>query len=83
MAYLHLLPDLGMNYTLNRPLFDGKATSRITKVSAVAPQIEDFFWVPAFAAMTAGRSLIYCVTFSSRTLGRRFRTLWRLQCRKS
>jgi hypothetical protein len=42
MAYLHLLPDLGMNYTLNRPLFDGKATSRITKVSAVAPQIEDF-----------------------------------------
>jgi uncharacterized protein (TIGR03000 family) len=25
MAYLHLLSDLGMNYTLNRPLFDGEA----------------------------------------------------------
>jgi len=42
MAYLQLLPDLGMNYTLNRPLFDGQAKARIREVSAVAPQIKDF-----------------------------------------
>lgn len=42
MAYLHMLSDLGMNYTLNRPLFDGQAKVRIQEVSAVAPQIKDF-----------------------------------------
>ncbi|MBV9038093.1 MAG: alpha/beta fold hydrolase [Acidobacteriaceae bacterium] len=42
MAYLQILPDLGMNYTLNRPLFDGQAKARIREVSAVAPQIKDF-----------------------------------------
>jgi len=25
MAYLQMISDLGMNYTLNRPLFDGQA----------------------------------------------------------
>jgi pimeloyl-ACP methyl ester carboxylesterase len=42
MAYLHMLSDLGMNYTLNRPLLDGEATARIQEVRAVAPQIKDF-----------------------------------------
>ncbi len=42
MAYLQMLSDLGMNYTLNRPLFDGQAKARIKEVSAVAPQIKDF-----------------------------------------
>lgn len=42
MAYLQMLTDLGMNYTLNRPLFDGQAKARIKEVSAVAPQIKDF-----------------------------------------
>jgi pimeloyl-ACP methyl ester carboxylesterase len=42
MAYLHMLSDLGMNYTLNRPLFDGQAKVRIQEVSAAAPQIKDF-----------------------------------------
>src|ERR671931_2378718 len=42
MAYLQILPDLGMNYTLNRPLLDGQAAARIEEVSAVAPQITDF-----------------------------------------
>lgn len=31
-----------MNYTLNRPLFDGRATSRIEEVRAIAPKIIDF-----------------------------------------
>jgi pimeloyl-ACP methyl ester carboxylesterase len=42
MAYLHMLSDLGMNYTLNRLVNDGQATARIKEVSAVAPQIKDF-----------------------------------------
>ncbi len=42
MAYLFMLSDLGMNYTLNRPLFDGQAKARIQEVSAVAAQIKDF-----------------------------------------
>jgi len=42
MAYYRLLKDLGMNYTLNRPLFDGKAKARLQEVSAAAPQIKDF-----------------------------------------
>ncbi len=42
MAYMQILSDLGMNYTLNRPLFDGQATARIQEVRAVAPRIKDF-----------------------------------------
>ncbi len=42
MAYLHMLSDLGMNYTLNRPLMDGQAKARIQEVGAVATQIKDF-----------------------------------------
>jgi pimeloyl-ACP methyl ester carboxylesterase len=42
MAYLHLLSDLGMNYTLNRALNDGTATARIAETRALAPQIKDF-----------------------------------------
>jgi pimeloyl-ACP methyl ester carboxylesterase len=42
MAYLQMLSDLGMNYTLNRPLMDGQSESRISEVSAVAQQIKDF-----------------------------------------
>jgi tyrosyl-tRNA synthetase len=42
MAYLHMLSDLGMNYTLNRALNDGKATARIEETRAVASQIKDF-----------------------------------------
>jgi pimeloyl-ACP methyl ester carboxylesterase len=42
MAYLHILPDLSMNYTLNRPLNDGKATARIEETRVLASQIKDF-----------------------------------------
>jgi hypothetical protein len=42
MSYFYLLQDLGMNYTLNRPLFDGQAKDRVEEVSAVAPQIKNF-----------------------------------------
>jgi pimeloyl-ACP methyl ester carboxylesterase len=42
MAYLHMLSDLGMNYTLNRPLMDGQSKARINEVGAVVPQIKDF-----------------------------------------
>jgi pimeloyl-ACP methyl ester carboxylesterase len=42
MAYLHMLSDLGMNYTLNRPLLDGTSPSRIKEIGAVAPEIKDY-----------------------------------------
>jgi pimeloyl-ACP methyl ester carboxylesterase len=42
MAYLHILPELSMNYTVNRPLNDGKATARIAETRALAPRIKDF-----------------------------------------
>ena len=42
MAYLQMISDLGMNYTLNRPLFDGQAKARIQEVGAAASQIKDF-----------------------------------------
>ena len=42
MAYLHILPELSMNYTVNRPLNDGKATARIAEARALAPKIKDF-----------------------------------------
>ena len=42
MAYFHILKDLGMNYTLNRPLLDGNATARIEVAKALAAKIVDF-----------------------------------------
>jgi hypothetical protein len=33
---------LGMNYTLNRPLFDGRAASRVEEVRSIASKIVDF-----------------------------------------
>src|SRR5467141_2943685 len=42
MTYFYMLEDLGMNYTLNRPLFDGNATSRVEEVRSIAPRIVDF-----------------------------------------
>ena len=42
MAYLHMLSDLGMNYTLNRPLLDGTSPARIKEIGAVAPEIKDY-----------------------------------------
>ena len=42
MAYFQILKDLGMNYTLNRPLLDGKATARIEIAQALAAKIVDF-----------------------------------------
>src|SRR5262245_54255739 len=42
MTYFRFLADAGMNYTLNRPLLDGAATSRVEAVRAIAPSITDF-----------------------------------------
>ena len=42
MPFMHLLPDQGMNYTLNRPLLDGRSPARLTEIGAVAPQIKDY-----------------------------------------
>ena len=42
MPYIHLLSDVGMNYTLNRPLLDGTSPSRLEEISAVAPRIKDY-----------------------------------------
>ncbi len=42
MAYFHILEDLGMNYTLNRPLLDGNAKARIEVAKALATKIVDF-----------------------------------------
>ena len=42
MAFIHMLSDLGMNYTLNRPLLDGTSQARIKEIGAVAPQIKDY-----------------------------------------
>jgi pimeloyl-ACP methyl ester carboxylesterase len=41
VTYFSFLSDEGMNYTLNRPLLDGKAVNRVDEVRAVAPQITD------------------------------------------
>src|SRR5262245_57039329 len=49
MAYFQLLRDLHLNYTLNRPLADGEATSRIAEAKALAPKIRDTeTWTAAF-----------------------------------
>ena len=42
MSYLYMLPDLGMNYTLNRALNDGTAKARIEETRALAPRIHGF-----------------------------------------
>src|SRR5260370_3890512 len=42
MAYMHLLPDPGMNYPLNRPLLDGTSPARLKEIGAVAPRIKDY-----------------------------------------
>ena len=42
MPYIHMLPDPGMNYTLNRPLLDGTSPSRLKEVGAVAARIKDY-----------------------------------------
>ena len=41
MPFLHMLPDLGMNYTFNRPLLDGTAPARLEELSTIAPRIKD------------------------------------------
>ena len=52
VAYFWILPDLGMNYTLNRPLMDGAATSRIEEVRAAAPKMIDFdSWYSTWLAL--------------------------------
>ena len=42
MPFLHMLPDLGMNYTFNRPLLDGTSPARLKEVGAIAPRIKDY-----------------------------------------
>jgi pimeloyl-ACP methyl ester carboxylesterase len=42
MPYIHMLPDPGMNYTLNRPLLDGSSSARMKEIGAVAPRIKDY-----------------------------------------
>jgi hypothetical protein len=42
MPYVHMLPDPGMNYTLNRPLLDGTSPARLKEIGAVAPRIQDY-----------------------------------------
>jgi pimeloyl-ACP methyl ester carboxylesterase len=40
--YFDLVKDRGMNYTLNRALGDGAATTRIARANMVAPKLTDF-----------------------------------------
>jgi pimeloyl-ACP methyl ester carboxylesterase len=42
MPYIHMLPDPGMNYTLNRPLLDGTSPSRLAEIGAAAPRIKNY-----------------------------------------
>jgi hypothetical protein len=42
MPFLKMLPDLGMNYTFNRPLLDGMSPARLKELSAIAPRIKDY-----------------------------------------
>ena len=42
MPFTHLLPDPGMNYTLNRPLLDGTSPARLKEVGGIAPEIKDY-----------------------------------------
>jgi hypothetical protein len=52
MPYMHLLPDPGMNYTLNRPLLDGTSPARLKEVGSIAPEIEDYeSWYTAWLGL--------------------------------
>jgi len=42
MPFMNMLPDLGMNYTFNRPLLDGTSPARLKEVGAIAPRIKDY-----------------------------------------
>ena len=42
MPFLHMLPDVGMNYTFNRPLLDGTSAARLKELSAITPRIKDY-----------------------------------------
>jgi hypothetical protein len=42
MPFLHMLPDVGMNYTFNRPLLDGTSPARLKELGSVAPRIKDY-----------------------------------------
>jgi DNA-binding transcriptional LysR family regulator len=42
MPFLHMLPDVGMNYTFNRPLLDGTSPARLKELGAIAPRIKDY-----------------------------------------
>ena len=42
MAFMQMLPDVGMNYTFNRPLLDGESPARLKELSAIAPRIKDY-----------------------------------------
>jgi pimeloyl-ACP methyl ester carboxylesterase len=42
MAFMHMLPDQGMNYTFNRPLLDGTSPTRLKELSAISPRITDY-----------------------------------------
>lgn len=42
MPFIQMLPDPGMNYTLNRPLLDGSSPARMKEIGAVAPRIKDY-----------------------------------------
>jgi len=49
MAFFQILSDPQMKYTLNRPLGDGEATSRIAEARALAPKIKDIqSWTSTF-----------------------------------
>ena len=52
MPYMHLLPDPGMNYTLNRPLLDGTSPARLKEVGSIAPEIKDYeSWYTAWLGL--------------------------------
>jgi len=42
MPFMHMLPDLGMNYTFNRPLLDGTSPARLKELSPIAARIKDY-----------------------------------------
>jgi len=42
MPFLYMLPDVGMNYTFNRPLLDGSSPARLKELGAIAPRIKDY-----------------------------------------
>ena len=42
MPFIQMLPDPGMNYTLNRPLLDGSSPARMKEIGAVAARIKDY-----------------------------------------